>query len=479
MNVTEQDKLIGLQGVDTLLDILKQSLGNAQSGKPGVSITKIEQTTTSTADNGENIITVTLSDGTVSTFNIKNGSKGDTGAKGEKGDPGEKGATGNTGATGAQGVSVTKVEQTTTSTADAGDNVITVTLSNGTSSTFKVKNGSKGNTGSTGATGATGATGTRGSLIYWGTAITGTATTATVFSGSGVSSALINDLYINTSNWNIYQCTAAGAAAVAKWVYKGNIKGATGATGSTGATGLTGATGATGTRGSRWTTGTAITGTSTTATVFSGSGITDSLVDDMYLNTSTWYVYRCTVAGAANAAKWVYVGSIKGATGAAGKDGTNATTTAVVSTTANGLAPKCGGTTTKFLRDDGTWATPPDTNTTYGLASPTSPGLISAAHYVKIQHLLYHTNTDGAGYFAATPYISGSGVMEIGKYIDFHLATDSTEDYDARLWCPSTGDLQVKGNSTPDTSVLRNLASGTAAANATNCPAGAWYGQYS
>lgn len=467
--MAEQDNLIDLNG----LKIFKEELEKHSVGTSGGSITKIEQTTTSDADGGENIITATLSNGESFNFTVKNGSKGATGAKG---------ATGNTGATGAQGVSVTKVEQTTTSTADAGDNVITVTLSNGTSSTFKVKNGSKGNTGSTGATGATGATGTRGSLIYWGTAITGTATTATVFSGSGVSSALINDLYINTSNWNIYQCTAAGAAAVAKWVYKGNIKGATGATGSTGATGLTGATGATGTRGSRWTTGTAITGTSTMATVFSGSGITDSLVDDMYLNTSTGYVYRCTIAGAANAAKWVYVGSIKGATGdtgAAGKDGTNATTTAVVSTTANGLAPKCGGTTTKFLRDDGTWATPPDTNTTYGLASPTSPGLISAAHYVKIQHLLYHTNTDGAGYFAATPYISGSGVMEIGKYIDFHLATDSTEDYDARLWCPSTGDLQVKGNSTPDTSALRNLASGTAAANATNCPAGAWYGQYS
>lgn len=34
------------------------------------------------------------------------------------------------------------------------------------------------------------------------------------------------------------------------------------------------------------------------------------------------------------------------------------TTYEVVSTTANGLCPKRGGTTTKFLRDDGTWAVP-------------------------------------------------------------------------------------------------------------------------
>lgn len=39
------------------------------------------------------------------------------------------------------------------------------------------------------------------------------------------------------------------------------------------------------------------------------------------------------------------------------------TTYGVVSTTADGLAPKRGGTTTKFLRDDGTWAATPDTNT--------------------------------------------------------------------------------------------------------------------
>lgn len=95
--------------------------------------------------------------------------------------------------------------------------------------------------------------------------------------------------------------------------------------------GAAGEPGASGQRGSRWNTGTAITGTSTTATVFSSSGITDALVNDYYLNTSTGYVYLCTVAGAASTAKWKYVGSIKGTTGASG------TTASVATTTSNGL----------------------------------------------------------------------------------------------------------------------------------------------
>lgn len=98
-------------------------------------------------------------------------------------------------------------------------------------------------------------------------------------------------------------------------------KGDTGATGPRGATGESGSIGQTGKRGSRWSKGTAMTGTSTTATVFSGSGISDALVDDMYLNTSTQNVYQCTVAGAANVAKWIYCCNLKGAAGGKGDKG--------------------------------------------------------------------------------------------------------------------------------------------------------------
>ena len=97
-------------------------------------------------------------------------------------------------------------------------------------------------------------------------------------------------------------------------------KGDTGATGPQGPKGDTGAKGATGTRGSRWNRGTAVTGTSTTGTIFA-TGISDSLVNDYYLNTSTGNVYRCTVAGDASTAKWQYVGSLKGPKGDTGATG--------------------------------------------------------------------------------------------------------------------------------------------------------------
>lgn len=266
----------------------------------------------------------------------------------------------------------------------------------------------KGADGAKGEKGDTGATGTRGSRWSSGTAITGTSTTATVFPGTGITDALVNDMYLNTSTGNVYRCSVAGAASAAKWIYSGNIKGSKGDTGAagqdgadgekgdkgdTGADGTDGATwlfgtsapasssgkdgdwylntsnwnvynkasgnwtqkgsikgatgsqgpkgetgeagadgadgakgdkgekGDTGTRGSTITYGTAITGTNTTGTVFSNSGITSALVNDLYINTSTYNIYRCTTAGAANVAKWAYVGCIKGATGAKGDKG--------------------------------------------------------------------------------------------------------------------------------------------------------------
>ena len=53
---------------------------------------------------------------------------------------------------------------------------------------------------------------------------------------------------------------------------------------------------------------------------------------DFYSSISK--IYTCSTAGTASVAKWVYVGSIKGATGS---NGSNATTTEVASSTKNGL----------------------------------------------------------------------------------------------------------------------------------------------
>lgn len=100
--------------------------------------------------------------------------------------------------------------------------------------------GAKGDKGDKGDPDAPGAAGQRGSLWYRGTGITGTSTTATVFSGSGVASAMINDIYMNTSTGAVYQCTVAGAASAAKWVFAGSIKGPKGDAGAAGAQGPAG-----------------------------------------------------------------------------------------------------------------------------------------------------------------------------------------------------------------------------------------------
>lgn len=65
---------------------------------------------------------------------------------------------------------------------------------------------------------------------YTGTGITGTSTTPTIYSGSGVSSAVVGDMYLNTSTGNTYRCTTEGNASTAKWVYESNIKGDDGVT---------------------------------------------------------------------------------------------------------------------------------------------------------------------------------------------------------------------------------------------------------
>jgi len=133
-----------------------------------------------------------------------------------------------------------------------------------------------------------------GSKWYTGTAITGVSTTPTVFSDTNIEYANVGDMYLNTDTQHTYECVVGGAAATATWKYSGSIF------------------------GTHWYTGTAITGTSTTPAVYSGSGIAYAHVNDMYFNTSTDYVYECKAEGNASTATWAYVSCIKGSTGASG-----------------------------------------------------------------------------------------------------------------------------------------------------------------
>ncbi len=222
--------------------------------------------------------------------------------------------------------------------------------------TLIAQKGAKGDTGATGIQGAKGDTGATGPTGAKGA--TGATGTSMRMKGSwAASTAYVNNsqyIDIVTQGGNTYACktghTSGASFDATQWtlIAQKGAKGDTGATGpkgekgDTGATGPTGAKGATGQRGTRWTHGTAITGTSTTATVFSGSGITDALVDDNYLNTSTGNTYRCTVAGNAATAKWVYTGCIKGVQGPKGDTGEKGATGATGPTGPTGPAGKDG-----------------------------------------------------------------------------------------------------------------------------------------
>ena len=78
-----------------------------------------------------------------------------------------------------------------------------------------------------------------------------------------------------------------------------------------------------GVRGSRWYAGTAITGKSTAPNAYA-TGITDAIDGDMYINTATSYVYKCTQSGDESTALWVYSHSQKGLDGSGAGDMTKA-----------------------------------------------------------------------------------------------------------------------------------------------------------
>ena len=79
---------------DEDVDIKVVINANLALGGNGIGIESIEQTVTSTEDNGDNVITVTMTDGSSETFTVKNGSQGSQGEKGETGEQGIQGEQG-------------------------------------------------------------------------------------------------------------------------------------------------------------------------------------------------------------------------------------------------------------------------------------------------------------------------------------------------------------------------------------------------
>ena len=104
---------------------------SGDNGFDGVGITKIEQTIKSIESNGINTITITLSDGSTTSFDIMNGARGAAGQHGQN------------------GISISDIvcEQ---SNEDGGVNNVKVTLSDRSEHYFEIRNGSRGSTGSNG-----------------------------------------------------------------------------------------------------------------------------------------------------------------------------------------------------------------------------------------------------------------------------------------------------------------------------------------
>ena len=204
-----------------------------------------------------------------------------------------------------------------------------------------------------GATGASGSNGTNGTSCThsW------SGTTLSVTSASGTSSADLKGAKGDDGDSikAVQRTSGDGTAGTTDTYTMYSDTAKTNAIGTftitNGANGSNGSNGSNGTNGTSayWFTGTAVTGTGNNI----NASVSNSKAGDMYLNTSTYNVYKATAAN-----KWGYVCNIKGT------DGTNATTTSVFSSNANGLAPSTASgnqaaaetsQSGRYLCSDGKW----------------------------------------------------------------------------------------------------------------------------
>ena len=163
------------------------------------------------------------------------GEQGIQGVQGPQGEQGIQGIQGIQGERGERGTGIASVEQSSQYKGADGRiwNWYNFILENGETieDAFYSRDGLDGEQGPQGPQGLQGEQGERGlqgpmgesSNWYSGTAIDGQEEIA-VFENSGIATARINDMYLNTKTGRIYQCVKGGAAVVAQWSFKIRIK---------------------------------------------------------------------------------------------------------------------------------------------------------------------------------------------------------------------------------------------------------------
>ena len=82
---TESGVRVSVQNKDDVQSATVLNGKDGADGQDGVGIRSVVQTTTSTQDGGANVLTITKTDGTTSTFSVRNGSRGRTGPAGAAG----------------------------------------------------------------------------------------------------------------------------------------------------------------------------------------------------------------------------------------------------------------------------------------------------------------------------------------------------------------------------------------------------------
>lgn len=112
------------------------------------------------------------------------------------------------------------------------------------------------------------------------------------------------------------------------------------------------------------------------------------------------------------------------------------------------IAPPAGA-ANRYLRSDGTWAVPPDTNTTYGVATQAANGLLSAADKKKLDGI-----ATGANAYTHPGYTArASGLYKI---------TVDTQGHVSAVTAVTKGDITALGIPAQDTNTTYSVATQSA-----------------